>query len=176
MFDSNKYEVRQKLVSIGKKYNVYEGEEQILQCTKKKLKLKEDFRFESVEGEPVLRITTDQVIDVAATYNVVDETTDKPVGAVKQDFTFLKHRWQILDPEGKQIATVREDSMPMALARRFVTTLIPFSYVIKQNGNELGFIDGQFAVRDKYSIEVDEEIDPRLAIAATVLIDAMESN
>lgn len=176
MFDSDSYEVKQKLVSIGKKYTVLEEGEEILKCEKKKLKLKEDFRFETLEGVPVFRVTTDEVIDLAATYNVVDEHSDEPVGAVKQDFTLLRHRWQILDAGGENIATVNEDSMPMALARRFITSLIPFSYSISKGEGVLAEINGQFSVSDRYSIEIKGDIDPRLVIAATVVIDAMEAN
>ena len=182
MFDGNRYTVKQKLLSFGSKYEVYEGDQKILQSKKKKFKLKEDFRFTDTNGDPVLRVTTDQIMDVSATYTVVDERSDEVVGSLKRDWqSFFKHHWQFLGPEGARIATVKEDSLLYALLRRQVTTLIPFKYDIVSPADEkLGDIDGKFSFRDTYTIDLslDEEsvVDPRLAVAGAVVIDAIEQN
>lgn len=180
MFESDSYKVRQKALSIGNKYLIYEDDEQILKSAQKKLKLKEDFRFKDMDDNPVLRVTTDQVLDVAASYTVTDEQTDEPIGAIKEDLTFLHHSWKILDTEGNVVADIKEDNMAMALVRRFVTTLLPFSYRIEDETSVLGTIKGQFAFRDTYSIDLSsdsgEKIDPRMAVVAAVVIDAMEGN
>lgn len=181
MFDGTRYTVKQKLLSFGSKYAVYEGGERILRSRKKKFKLKEDFRFADTNGDPVLRVTTDQIMDVAATYTVVDERTDEVVGSLKRDWqSFLKHHWQLLDGDGSHIATVREDSMLYALLRRQVTTLIPFKYDIVDGTEKLGDIDGKFSLRDTYTVDLSLDdrgvIDPRLAVAGAVVVDAIEQN
>lgn len=197
MFNGKRYTVKQKLLAFGNKYNVYEDGEHILKSKKKKFKLKEDFRFTDADGESVLRVTTDQILDVSATYTIVDERTEEVVGSLKRDWkSFFKHHWKLLDPDGSVIATVQEDSLLYALLRRKVTTLIPFKYDIvgaaggkpgdgegpRPSGNraKLGDIDGKFSLRDTYSVNLaaaaEGVLDPRLAVASAVVIDAIESN
>ena len=180
MFDSDVYKVKQKVLSLGNKYTIYEDGEKILESKQKKLKLKEDFRFYS-DDEPVLKVTTDQILDVAASYTVTDERTDEVVGALKRDWTFFKHRWQLIDTENNVIGTVEESNILLALLRRFVFEFFPFKYsVTAPDGNLLGKIDGKFAIRDTYEVDLssdkDEKLDRRLAVAAAVLIDAIEKN
>ncbi|KAB1187322.1 MULTISPECIES: hypothetical protein [Haloferax] len=179
MFDSSRYEVRQK-VSIGTKYVVYGNDEPILSAKKKKFKLKEDFRLNDYEtGKERFRVKADSVLDVSAAYDIVDSQTDTRVGAVKRGaFSFAKHTYQLLGPNGSVVGRIVEDNVPMAVARRFITTLIPFSYRVENAGGEsVGEISEQFALRDKYTIEADtDEIDPRLLVVGAVVIDAIEEN
>ncbi|WEL19042.1 LURP-one-related/scramblase family protein [Candidatus Nanohalococcus occultus] len=180
MFESNQYKVKQKALSIGNKYLVYENGEQILDSAQKKLRLKEDFRFKDMDGEPVLKVTTDKMLDIAASYTVEDERTGEPIGGIKEELSFFQHKWKVLDTEGKVIADIIEDNIALALVRRFVTTLVPFSYRIGTENGQLGSINGKLSLRDTYEItlseDIDDVLDPRMIIAATVLIDAIESN
>lgn len=181
MFDSDIYEIKQNIVAFGNKYSIYEDGEKILDSGQKKLKLKEDFRFKDTEGKPVLKVTTDQILDVAASYTVIDERTDETIGALSRKFTFFAHEWEIIDADNSVIGTLKEDNKVMALARRFVTTLIPFSYkIISQKGENIGKLNGKFSIRDRYvldlSNDVDNDLDPRLGVAAAVLVDAIEKN
>lgn len=180
MFESDKYKVKQKALSIGNKYMIYEDGEQILKSAQKKLKLKEDFRFKDMDDNLVLKVTTDNVLDIAASYTVTDEESGEPLGAVKEELSFLQHKWKILDTEGNVVADIKEDNLAFALVRRFVTTLLPFSYVIEDENELLGTIKGRFSIRDTYEIDLsgdsEDKLDPRAVLAATVLIDAIESN
>jgi uncharacterized protein YxjI len=181
VFDSSHYEVRQK-VRLSNQYNVYEGgrEDPILRSAQKRFRLKEDFRFEDPEtGEERFRVKASSVLDIASAYDVVDSQTGERLGAVKRSATsFARHEYALLDPDGNQIATVREDSLPKAILRRYVTTLVPFSYdIVDPSGQQLGSVTGAFSLRDRYDVEVDPEaVDPRLAVIATVVIDAIEEN
>ncbi|MFC7202904.1 hypothetical protein ACFQJC_05215 [Haloferax namakaokahaiae] len=179
MFDASQYEVRQK-ISIGTKYTVYEDGTPILSAKKKKLKLKEDFRLHDYDsGEERFRIKADSILDVSAAYDIVDSKTGERVGAVKRGaFSFAKHTYQLLGPNGNVVGRIVEDNVPMAIARRFLSTLIPFSYRIEgANGEPVGSIGEQFSLKDKYTIDLDTSvIDPRLAVVAAVVIDAIEEN
>ncbi|KAB1197971.1 MULTISPECIES: hypothetical protein [Haloferax] len=184
MFESSTYEVRQK-VSIGTKYVVYEAEgpgdeTPILSAKKKKFKLKEDFRLDDYEtGEERFRVKADSVLDVSAAYDIVDSQTGDRVGAVKRGaFSFAKHTYQLLDSNGSVVGRIVEDNVPMAVARRFITTLIPFSYRVENaTGDSVGAIDEQFSLRDTYSIDLErDDIDPRLLVVGAVVIDAIEEN
>lgn len=181
MFDSDLYTVKQKLVSIGNKYRIYESGDLILRSKQKKFKLKEDFRFYDTDDSPVLKVTTDQILDVAASYTVVDESCDETVGAIKRNWTFLRHEWELIDSQNRVIGTIEEDSLPAALARRFVSSLIPYSYNIEsQDGEFLGELKGKFSFNDTYELDLSPDengkLDRRLGVAAAVLIDAVEEN
>ncbi|SEL21019.1 LURP-one-related/scramblase family protein [Haloferax larsenii] len=179
MFDSSRYEVRQK-VSIGTKYVVYEDDEPVLSAKKKKFKLKEDFRLNDYDtGDERFRVKADSVLDVSAAYDIVDSQTGERVGAVKRGaFSFAKHTYQLLGPDGNVVGRIVEDNVPMAIARRVISTLIPFSYRIEDAaGTAVGSVGEQFSFRDKYTIDIERDtIDPRLVVVGAVVIDAIEEN
>ncbi|MFA1609894.1 hypothetical protein [Halobellus rubicundus] len=179
MFDSRSYEVRQR-ISIGNKYRIYEGDSPILESAQKKLRLKEDFRFTDPEtGTERYRVKADSVLDIAAAYDIVDSQTGERVGAVKREaVSFFKHEYSLLGPDGDLVATIREDNVPLAIARRLLTTLIPFSYeIVTPEGDTVGEANGAFSLRDRYSIDLfDDALDPRLAVVGMVVIDAIEEN
>jgi hypothetical protein len=182
VFDASRYEVRQR-VSLGNKYTIYEGDadDPTLTSVQKKFRLKEDFRFEDADsGEEVFRVNADSVLDVSAAYDVVDSRTGERVGSVRRDaVSVLKHEYALLGPDGEVEARVREDSVPLAVARRFLSTLVPFSYDVTapDGATMLGEVSEQFSLRDKYTVDLhDGDVDPRLVVIATVVIDAIESN
>lgn len=180
MFESTEYEVRQKF-GIGTKYRVYEDGRPILESKKKKLRLKEDFRFTDADtGEERFRVKADSVLDVAAAYDIVDSRTGERVGSVKRSaISFLKHEYELLGPDGETVAYVREDSVLRALIRRNVTTFLPFTYNVEgPSGESLGTIHESFSFRDKYQITVADAsaVDPRLVVVGAVVVDAIEGN
>jgi uncharacterized protein YxjI len=183
MFDASRYEVRQKL-RIGNKYNVYEKDtdDPILESAQKKFRLKEDFRFDDPDtGEERFRVKADSVLDVAASYDIVDSQSGDRIGSVKRSVkSFFKHEYALVDPDGTVVAHVKEDSWMRAFLRRNITTLIPFSYDIEgPDGERFGSVSEKFTpVRDKYTIDLsgDGRLDPRLAVIGTVVVDAIEEN
>ena len=178
MFEGSRYEVRQK-VAIGNKYVVSEEGEDILQSAQKKLRLKEDFRFTDVDGgEELFRAKADSVLDTAAAYDIEDSRTGERVGSVKRSvMSIFKHEYQLLGPNGDVVATVKEDSWLRAFARRKLTTWLPFAYVVTApDGSEVGRIEGAFSLRDRYTVTVTGDVDPRLLVIAAVVIDAIEEN
>lgn len=181
MFDAGRYEVRQKL-RIGEQYNVYEEgrDDPILACKKKKFRLKEDFRFtDPATGDDVFRVRADSVLDISAAYDIVDSETDDHIGSVRRSaMSFLKHEYELVDSDGTTVGRISEDGWLRAVLRRNVTTLIPFSYdILASDGRTVGEATEKFSFRDRYTVEVDpEEVDPRLAVVAMVVIDAIEGN
>ncbi|SFG63490.1 hypothetical protein SAMN04488063_2668 [Halopelagius inordinatus] len=180
MFESTHYEVRQKF-GITTKYRVYEDDEPILESKKKKLRLKEDFRFTDADtGTERFRVKADSVLDIAAAYDIVDSETGERVGSVKRSaVSFLKHEYELLGPDGQTVAYIREDSVLKAVIRRNVTTFLPFEYNIESPaGESFGSIHESFSFRDKYQIDLADttSVDPRLVVVGAVVIDAIEEN
>lgn len=178
MFDGRAYEVRQR-IAIGNKYRIYEGGTPILESAQKKLRLKEDFRFtDPGSGAERFRVTADSVLDIAAAYDIVDSGTGERVGAVKREaVSVLKHAYTLLGSDGEVVATLREDNVALAVARRLLTTLIPFSYEVVAPDGEVVAATGAFSLRDRYSIECyGDAADPRLIVIGTIVADATEGN
>ncbi|MFB6168291.1 MAG: hypothetical protein ABEJ43_05530 [Haloferacaceae archaeon] len=183
MFDGDRYEVQQKALSIGNTYTISEGPEgavePILQAKQKLLQMKEDFRFTAPDGEELrFRVTTDQVLDLKGSYQVVDERTDEVVGAIEREsLGFFRQEWGLVGPDGERAATVSEDSLAKALLRRHVTGLLPVAFEVRgPDGGVRANIDGSFSLRDHYTIQIHDDIDPRLVVIASAVIDAIEAN
>lgn len=179
VFDARRYEVRQKL-RLRDSYAIYEGDgdDPILTSKQKRFRLKEDFRFVDADtGEEAFRVRAGSVLDLASTYDVVDSRTGERIGAVKRSpLSMFRQQYALLGPDGGTVGTIREDGVLRAALRRYVTTLVPFAYEIEGPTGRLGTVREALSLRDRYAIELTGEIDPRLAVIGTVVIDAIEEN
>lgn len=180
-WDLPHYRIRRKVLKIfGSSFHVYDGENIVAFCKQKAFKLREDIRLFTDEslGQELLWIRARQVIDFAANYDVVDSGTQKKVGALRRRgfASILRDSWEVLDLDDKPIGKVEEDSMGMALVRRFLVNIIPQSFHLTGPG-------GTALLKQRfnpfvYSLEVTTPesigIDRRLVFAAAVLIAAIE--
>jgi hypothetical protein len=149
----------------------------------KAFKLKEDIRLytgEDMQTEALV-IKARQVLDISATYDVVDPSTNQKVGALRRKGlkSILKDEWLFMDANDREIGFVKEDSMALALVRRFLINLIPQKYhgdiggmpvcAIKQNFNP--FV---MKITVDFSSDINRLLDRRLGIAVAVLLCAIE--
>jgi hypothetical protein len=131
--------------------------------------------------EEILVIKARNMIDLEATYDVYDSQTTEKIGALKRKGikSILKDEWLFLDKNDKQMGTIKEDNMAMALVRRFLINVIPQTYTAEINGIEVGtykqsanpFVSK--VVLD-YTKGTEELLDRRLGIAAGLLLCAIE--
>jgi hypothetical protein len=149
---------------------------------RKGFKLKEEIRVYRDEAmtQPFFGIFARQVIDVSATYDVVDLATNVKFGALKRMGlrSILRDKWLILDASDQEIGYVEEDSVALALIRRFLTNLIPQNYD--------GFVGGQRVADFRqnfnpftYNLNIEfmvgpEAFDRRIGLATAVLLAAIE--
>lgn len=149
----------------------------------KAFKLKEDITVFADEGQtkPVLKIQARSILDLGATYDVTDIGKNQKVGAVQRKFfrSFLRDSWLILDTSDNEIGSVTEDSIIMALLRRFLSSLIPQHYAIKIGDTVVGDLRQtwnpflpQFHI--DFSMDSAGKLDRRLGIAAVVLLQLIE--
>lgn len=130
------YTIRRKIFTfITSKFHIYDPNGKLLGYSEQKaFKLKEDIRIYSDETKTDERviIKARQIIDFGAAYDVIDAQTHEKVGALKRKgFTsIVRDSWIVMDPNDGDIGHIQEDSMAMALVRRFVPfcNLIPQSY------------------------------------------------
>ena len=179
------YLVRKKVMKLfGAAFHIYNPAGQLLFYSKMKaFKLKEDIRLYTGEDmkEEVLWIQARQILDFSAAYDVVDSKTQQKIGAFRRKGmqSILRDEWHILDSTDKQIGTIKEDSMALALVRRFLTNLIPQKFSIELNGAPVATYKQNFnpfvlKLTLDFSQDTKNQFDHRLGIAAALLLGSIE--
>ncbi len=184
-YEQDTYLVRKKIFKLfGAAFHIYDSSGNVLFYSKlKAFKLKEDIRVysdESMQTE-LLTIQARQILDIAATYDVVDAQTGEKVGALKRKGlkSILKDEWIFLDVNDAEIGLIKEDHVALALIRRFLCNLVPQTY----NGELGGKMVCQFKqnfnpfvtkIALDFSMDKERALDRRLGLAAAVMLCAIE--
>jgi hypothetical protein len=184
-FSDTQYMIRRKILTIfGAKFHVYNTMGKLLLFSKQKaFKLKEDIRIfsdESMSNERMI-IKARQIVDFSAAYDVVDTVENHKIGALRRKgwSSLIRDSWEFLGKNDQPIAALVEDSMFMALLRRFLSNLIPQTYHVIQNGKTLITYKqnfNPFVLKIRVIIDPDSRdiIDPRLVLAGGILLAAIE--
>ncbi|MDX2065269.1 MAG: hypothetical protein SFX74_05950 [Fimbriimonadaceae bacterium] len=174
---------RQIMKMIGGRYRIFgPGGELVLVAEKEGFKLKEQIHVYRLENraDPVFGIFARQVLDFAATYDVVDLVTNQKLGALQRKGwkSIARDEWQILDPWDRPVGLVVEDSMAMALIRRFISNLIPQNYDGTINGVKVADYRQSWNPL-VYNLTIDflpdmQGLDRRVGFAAAILLASIE--
>jgi uncharacterized protein YxjI len=154
----------------------------VLRGKQKMFKLKEQFPFTDADGTEVFEVNAGGIIDVAGNYVLTDSQTGENVVVLDNDYSILQDTWTIRDAETEaKIAQIDSRGALTTVARNVLPfgELIPHKYEITDaNGDHVGTIDGQFSLKDRYEITIDDASDvPKEAvIAAAMVIDAIQGN
>ena len=160
----------------------------------KRFKFKEDIRFYADASKQVelMRIKARQRFDPRARYDITDQNGNR-IGEIQKVFgeSLLRSTYRIYDAAGAETAKVTENSMAVALIRRFVGFLpwigafaellpIPYHFVFLRGDYELGTNRRRlFKIRDIYDIDMtgdpNKSLDRRLVLAAVVGMDALQA-
>jgi len=179
------YLIRRKVFKLfGGAFHIYDpAGELVLFSEMKAFKLKEDIRLYSDEQmtTEILVIKARRVLDISSEYDVVDAATGDTVGVLKRKGlkSILKDEWILMDANDQETGLIKEDSLALALVRRFLTNLIPQKFTAyvgetpvctyKQNFNP--FV--QKLTLD-FTLDAQAQFDRRLGIAAAILLLAVE--
>ena len=182
------YLLRQKIFKIfGNAFHIYDPDGNVVLYSKQKaFKLKEDIRIyadESMDQE-VLQIRTSSIWDISGSYGVYDPVSKENVGALKRHGvkSFLKDEWTIIDAHGREAGKITEDSMVKALIRRahdVAAAVIPQKYEATWDGTLVAEYRQNFnpfvkKITIDFTPDEDNLLDPRLGLAAAVLLSAIE--
>lgn len=169
---------------LGASFRIFGPEGNLQFFVKQKaFKLKEELTVFADEGQtrPMLRINARRRLDVSATYDVADANTGETVGALRRMGlkSLFRDEWEILAPGGDAvIGKIMEDSGVMALVRRFLLKFIPQTFHVAVGGTEVGVIKQRFSLFAlTYDVDFSQGsglLDPRLGVAAVVLLLAIE--
>ncbi len=178
---------RQILKLVGAAFFVHDQNGAVvLYADQKAFKLKEDIRVYSGEDKTreVLRIAARSILDFSAAYDVFDTPTNQKLGALRRSGmkSMMRDEWQILDAQDRQIGLIVEDSLALALLRRFVefvALIFPQKYSITVGNRAVGTFAQTFnpltmKIEADFSADTSGILDRRLALAAGVLMCAIE--
>ena len=187
LYEADSYMVRQKVWKIlGEEFHIYSDDsmQQLIGYSKQKaLTLKEDIRVYSDEQKSteLICIKARSIIDLGAGYDITDSQTGEAVCSFKREGlkSMFKDSWKVMDSSGNQIGTISEDSGVLALIRRFApggSLLIPQEFVLSMGASSIEFTQKMNPFVHKMNVTKIQSsgIDPRVVLAATMLLIAIE--
>lgn len=185
MFPQAKYNLRKKIFSfIDHIYEITDEQGQLaLYAVQKGFKLKEElYCFADREKtQPLFYIKARNILDFSASYDVFVAGTNEKLGTLRRHGwkSIVADEWDILNVQDVKVGLVKEDSMEMALIRRFLVGLIPQNYDgfigdnyvidLKQNFNPFVYKLGIDFSKDTQGL-----LDRRLGLAMAILLAAIE--
>ncbi|NTW12936.1 MAG: hypothetical protein HGA30_06460 [Anaerolineales bacterium] len=185
IFQFPSYLLQRQVFALTGKFRVHDPSGNLVMFSEQKMfKLREDIRVYSDESktQEVLSIKARQIIDFSAAYDVVDTAYNQKVGTLRRKgwSSMLRDEWQVLDANDNQIGVMFEDSMGMALLRRFLLgSWLPQNYDITLGETRVADLKQNFNLF-RYELNLDFTMDPsqrldrRLGIAAGILLAAVE--
>jgi len=185
IFQHPSYLLHRQVFALTGRFRFYDPMGKLVMFSEQKMfKLREDIRVYSDENKTkeVLSIKARQIIDFSAAYDVVDTESGEKVGVLRRKgwSSLLRDEWQVLDANDNQIGVLFEDSVGMAMLRRFLLgSWLPQNYDLtlgevrvadlKQNFNLF-----RYELVIDFSMDTENRLDPRLGIAAGILLAAIE--
>lgn len=184
-FNHSTYLVRKKILSLGGgTFEIFDAEGELMLYSKmKRFRLKEDIRLYTNADMTVemLSIKARRIMDFSGTYDVVDSRTGEHVGALQRKGwrSMVRDEWIIKDGRDNEIGSIQEEHAVLALVRRFVTSIIPQSFLVQMGGVPVAEFKQNFnpfvtKLTLDFSADVPHRLDRRLGIATGVLLCAIE--
>src|SRR5689334_2632644 len=136
IFEFPNYLLKRQAIALTGKFRFYDPAGRLVMFSEQKMfRLREDIRVYSDESksQEVLSIKTRQILDFSAAYDVVDTELNQKVGVLRRKGlrSLLRDEWEVLDANNTLIGKLFEDSIPMALLRRFLLgSWLPQNYDI----------------------------------------------
>ena len=185
IFEFPTYSLRRQPIALTGKFRFYDPMGNLVMFSEQKMfRLREDIRVYSDESKQteVLMIKARQIIDFSAAYDVIDSATGQKVGVLRRKGirSLLRDEWEVLDAQDQPIGALFEDSVSLALLRRLLLgTLLPQNYDLTVGDRRVADLRQRFNPF-RYELDLDlsenvsRQLDPRLAIAAAILLAAVE--
>ncbi|WP_265109683.1 LURP-one-related/scramblase family protein [Halosolutus halophilus] len=168
---------------IRNKYRALDADgNTVLKGKQKMFKMKEEFPVTDADGNEVFTVKAGGIIDVAGNYLLTDAQTGEDLVVLDNDYSLLQDTWKIRDATTEaKLAEINSRGAMVTVARNVVPFggWIPHKYEITdQEGTHVGSIDGQFSLRDRYEITIDDAstVPKEPVVAAAMVIDAIQGN
>jgi hypothetical protein len=177
------YQIRGRLLNLlHRDFRIFDQQEQLIGFVRHKaFKLKEDIRVyaDDTLTEERISIKARQIIDFSATYDVTDTRSGKSLGILQRKglASMLRDTWQVTSAEGLPAGRIEEDSLGLAILRRFIN-LIPQAFrLVDENEVEVAtFHQNWNPFVAKLTITINDKcrLPPVLVLAAGVVLIVIE--
>ena len=185
IFQFPRYLLKRQVLALTGKFRIYDPLGNLVMFSEQKMfRLREDIRVYSDESksQEVLSIKARQILDFSAAYDVVDTALNQKVGVLRRRGlrSLLRDEWQVLDANDNLIGQLFEDSIGLALLRRFVLgSWLPQNYDLTAGGSRVADLKQNFhlfryELNMDFSMDVSHQLDRRVGIAAGILLAAIE--
>jgi hypothetical protein len=181
---ATQYTIRRKILTLfGAKFHIYDASGALIGFSQQKaFKLKEDIRVFTDEtlSDERLAIKARSIIDFGAAYDVFNSRTAQKLGSLKRKglTSIVRDSWLVMDAEENEVGKIQEDSMALALVRRFLSALVPQSFHLRDHtGAELANYRthvNPFVHRMTVTVYDNCSLDPMLVLAGGILLVAIE--
>lgn len=181
---SKKFVAKKALFSfLGRVFRIFGPEGNLRFYVKRKaFRLRDELNVYTDEQQSnvALVIKARSVFDFGTTYDVREPGGMEPIGAWRRQGlkSILRDEWTALGPGDVVLGKIQEDSMLMALFRRFFAhTLFPQTFGVYDGAEKRGLISQRFnPFQLTYDVDCTrvEGIDARLIVAGTILLLSIE--
>jgi uncharacterized protein YxjI len=134
--------------------------------------------------EPLLKVLQDKKFEIiTATFTLRDTNGDLARFRKNYLYDIFRKQWNCYAPDGSLICMAKEDSIILALLRRFLGTffgLLRTNFIIVQGNTEnvIGEFNRNFTILDRYVLDMSADkhhvLDRRIAVALGVMLDTGE--
>lgn len=185
IFQNDHFLLKRQVFALTGKFRLYNPQGQLLMFSQQKMfKLREDIRIYSDEMKTreLLYIQARQILDFSAAYDVIDSQSGIKVGVLRRKGfkSIVQDEWQVLDAVDQPIGILHEDSLTLAMLRRFLLgTLLPQNYDLLLGDTRVADLRQRFNLF-RYELDIDcsmdtaRRLDRRMAIAAGILLATVE--
>jgi len=185
IFQFPNYVLKRQALALAGKFRFYDPAGRLVMFSEQKMfKLREDIRVYGDENktQEVLSIKARQIMDFSAAYDVVDTAMNQKVGALRRKgwSSLLRDEWEVLDANDNVIGKLFEDSIGLAMLRRFLLgSWLPQNYDVTVGDTRVADLKQNFnlfryELNLDFSMDTAQRLDRRLGIAAGVLLAAVE--
>jgi uncharacterized protein YxjI len=136
-------------------------------------------------NEVLLRVLQDQKFAFLRSTYTVETPEGEPLARLDKNMLHdvIRRCWHCRTPDGKLVSRILEDSIPKAIARRFLGPMLGLlrtNFVLYEGDSRvaLGRFDRKLTIRDHYVLDLTADrkgvLDPRVALAIGVMLDTGE--
>lgn len=183
LFQHDRYSLRKKFFKLFGEELTVSGPDgaPLIKASMKAFKLKEEFTLlEASSGRALLQINARSIFDISGMYDVIEVGSGDRVGSLRRMGiqSMVRDEWRVINAEGSEIGSIFEDSMLLALFRRFVG-IIPQSFHFEHEGVVVASFRQHFnpfilTMDLDFTADASDRLDRRLGIAAAVLLVIIE--
>jgi uncharacterized protein YxjI len=184
IFQQDTFIARQKIFSLAPCFYINDPAGNAMAFLRKKVfTWKDEIRVFTDEGQSMelLHIKARKIIDWGMAFDITDSINNQKIGALKRrgGKSLVRKEWVLMDAFDQEIGSIKEDSMLLAFVRRFITALLPQTYTFEIGGQAVGTAAQNWnlfapKMNVDFTADLAKRLDRRLAVAAVVLLMAVE--